>query len=112
MKKSNVDRLGHAMKWTFKNDHKLRGAYGETDFKKKTIRVNRKRARLDPKFKRPVNKNATKYPDVLATMVHELHHATHPKATERQTIKAERRKVATMSKKEKRRVYSLFSKHV
>lgn len=112
MDNSLVDNLGKAMqskkKWTRKIDPKLRGAYGETDFANKTIRVNPKKSKENPLYKRPVTKGASKYPDVLATMVHEELHKDNPKATEKQVRKMERAKVATMSPKQKKRVYSRY----
>lgn len=92
--------------WTYKTDNKLRGAYGETDFNTKTIKINKKRSKESPLYKRPVTKGAKKYPDTLATIVHEEYHKNHPKATEKTTHKAERRIVSTMSSKQKKRMYS------
>lgn len=112
MNQSLVNNLGKAMrskkKWTRKIDNKLRGAYGETDFENRVIRVNPKKSKERPLYKRPVNKGATKYPDVLATMVHEELHKDNPDATEKDVRKMERTKVKRMSPKEKKRVYSLF----
>lgn len=113
MSKELVSNLGRAMRtkkrgWTHTVDNKMRGAYGETDFENKTIRVNKKKSKERPLYKRPVNKGASKYPDVLATMVHEELHKDNPKMTEKDVRKAERAKVARMSSKEKKRVYSRF----
>lgn len=94
--------------WRRVVDNKMRGAYGETDFENKTIKVNKKKSKERPLYKRPVNKGATKYPDVLATMVHEELHKDNPSMTEKNVRKAERAKVAKMSSKEKKRVYSRY----
>lgn len=109
-----VKNLGKAMKsrkkgWTRTVDNKMRGAYGETDFENKTIRINKKKSKERPLYKRPVNKGATKYPDVLATMVHEELHKNNPNATEKAVRKMERLKVVSMSKKQKQRTYSRFT---
>lgn len=113
MDKALVDRLGKAMKskpkgWTNKVDDKMRGAYGETDFANRTIRINKKKSKTSPMYKRPVNKGATKYPDVLGTIVHEEFHKNNPNATEKETRKAERRLVKRMSPAQKKKAYSRF----
>lgn len=111
MSKKLIKDLGAAMQskgWTRRVDNKLPGAYGETDFQNKTIRVNKKKSKQTPLYKRPVNKGASKYPDVLATMVHEELHAAHPDATEKNVRKMERSKIKRMSPKEKKRTYSRF----
>lgn len=97
-------------KWKRKVDNKLRGSYGQTDYVNKTITINKKASKKDPLYKRPVNKGAKKYPDVLATMVHEEYHRAHPKATERTTRKAERKLVASMTPTQKRRMYGRYQK--
>lgn len=112
MSKESVNALGKAMKskkWTRVTDNKLRGAYGETDFDNKTIRVNKEKSKKSPLYKRPVTKGARKYPDVLATMVHEEYHKNHPKATEKETIKAERRTVKKMKPAQKKKLYSRYT---
>lgn len=88
----------------------MRGAYGETNFAKKTITINKRASKKDPLYKRPVNKGAKKYPDVLATAVHEEYHRTHPKATEKTTRKMERKIVKVMTPKQKQRIYGRFQK--
>lgn len=107
--KRKAKRAPAKKQWSRKVDNSLRDAYGETDFAKKTIVVNKKKSKEQPLYKRPVNKGATKYPDVLATMVHEELHKDNPKMTEKDVRKAERAKVSRMSPKEKKRVYSRFA---
>lgn len=94
--------------WTRKTDNKMRGAYGETDFNNKIIRINKKKSKASPMYSRPVNKGAKAYPDLLGTIVHEEYHKNHPKATEKQTRKAERRLVTTMTSTQKKKAYSRF----
>lgn len=108
MSNKNVEGLGKAMRstWKYKKDNKLRGAYGDTNFGTKTIRVNKSLAKKRPLYKCAVNEGASKYPDVLATIVHETYHKDHPKATEKQTRKAERKIVSKMSPKQKQKMYS------
>lgn len=92
-----------------KTDNKMRGAYGETDYKKGTIRVNKKLAREKPMFKRPVNKHASRYPDVLDTIVHEKKHVDSPKMLEKNVRKYAKRMVKTMTRTQKQRHYALFA---
>lgn len=112
MKKS-VKKLGKAMRvaadgWTRSVDNKMRGAYGETDLAKKHIRINKKISKNRPMYKRPVNKGASKYPDVLGTIVHEEYHKNHPKATERTVRTKERSIVKNLTSKQKHEVYGKY----
>lgn len=117
MNKKSVDSLGRAMKkvsrrndnWKYKVDNKMRGDYGETDYEKKVIRVNKAISKRKPMFKHPLGKRPGKYPDILGTIVHELHHKSHPEATEQQTLKHERKTVGKLSPKQKKRLYSKFA---
>lgn len=109
MKKKSVDRLGQAMKWVYKTDNKMRGDYGETDYEKKVIKVNKKLSKSKPMFKHPLGKRKGKYPDVLGTMVHEERHRTHPHESEAQVLKHERKTVGKLTPKQKSRLYSKFS---
>lgn len=107
-----VKDLGKAMRsktWTHKTNNKMRDAYGETNFATSTIRINKKKSKNSPMYKRPVNKGAKKYPDILGTIVHEEFHKNHPNATEKETRKAERRAVTTMTPAQKRKAYSRFT---
>ena len=98
-----------AKRWKYIRDNKLRGAWGETDYNKKTIRINAKKSKTNPYFKRPVSKRSNKYPDVLGTIVHETLHKNHPQMYEKTVLKQERRRVAKMSKKGKKKMYSKIS---
>lgn len=109
---------GHAMlKRAMKNrpykrivNNKMRGLYGETDTNAHIIRINKTLAKKHPLYKRPVNKGASKYPDVLGTIAHEEYHAKHPKATEKTVRRKERVIVKKMSPAQKKRMYGRFSK--
>lgn len=83
--------------------------YGETDMEKKTIRINKKLSRKNPSKKRPLNKHASRYPDVLDTIVHEIMHARHPKRHEKTVRKATLRYIRGISKKTKKKLYSKFA---
>lgn len=82
--------------------------YGETDDKKRIVRVNKRLSKKSPLHKRPITKGAKKYPEVLDTIIHEMHHEKHPKATEKETYKATHKKIRTMSKHAKSKMYNLF----
>lgn len=88
-------------------DNKMR-SYGETDLSKKTIRINKKLSKKDPLHKRKLHKNASKYPEVLDTIVHEAEHVKHPKKLEKNVRKDTKRKIKTMNSKQKRKNYNLF----
>lgn len=109
-----VSNLGKAMRskpkhWTRVVDNKMRGAYGETNFDTKTIRINKKKMKKAPMYSRPVNPGATAYPEVLGTIVHEEAHRKDPKATEKEIRKRERKLVTTMTPKQKKKAYSRFT---
>lgn len=79
-----------------KVDNKMR-SYGETDYKKKTVRINK-------------SKKKNKKGDILDTIVHEKMHIKHPKMHERTIRKATKKAVKSMGRKAKQKHYSLFSK--
>jgi predicted SprT family Zn-dependent metalloprotease len=79
-------------------DNKMRWQ-GDTDLDKKIIRINPK------KSKKKSGKGG-----VIDTIVHELYHADHPKATEKKTYKETPKKVKKLTPKQKKRLYRLISK--
>jgi hypothetical protein len=82
--------------------------YGETDDEKRTIKVNKKKSKDKPSHIKPVNKHASKYPEVLDTITHEEMHAKHPKMHEK-TVRIETRNLMKkMSENKKRKMYSLY----
>lgn len=93
-------------KWKRRVSSKLRGSYGETDFEKRTITINKTRhksanARKDfPKQDR----------SLINTIVHEETHRIHPRMTEKVVRKKARASVARMSKKQKSKWYSKYEK--
>ena len=88
-------------------DNKL-GGYGETDLGKKIIKVNKKLSKKSPLHKRPINKHAKAYPEVLDTIVHEVHHVAHPHKLEKNVRKATKKLIKKMGAKTKQKHYSLF----
>ena len=82
---------------------KVRGAYGETDFGKKTIKINRARHRKPAQRITP-NKDGTE--KILATIQHEIEHVKDPKEnSERKIENRAQRAVAKMSKGQKQSLY-------
>lgn len=81
--------------WTRKVDNKMR-AFGETDLKKKTIRINKKKSKK------------SKPGEVIDTIVHEEMHRKHPKMKEKTVRKKTKSSVGRMSKKVKSKHYSKF----
>ena len=91
-------RKAIAMKksWSHVTDNKLRGAYGETDYEKQRIRVNKKKHKKDKEL-------------LLDTIVHEEIHKKHPKMKEKNVKKLAASKTKKMSTKTKKRHYSLYA---
>ena len=89
-------------------DNKMKGAYGETDFEKKQIRINKKRhAKGKPHDKR-TKKNRDGSASIIDTIVHEEMHAKHPKMKERTVRKLTPKKVLKMSVEAKKKKYSQY----
>ena len=103
-----MDAEGKSLKNYKKTVDNKMGVYGETDLRKKTIKVNKKMSKKDPVHKRPINKHAKAYPEVLDTIVHEVKHVAHPKKLEKNIRKETKRAIKKMSTKAKQKHYSLF----
>lgn len=98
--------------WKFKTDNKLRGAFGETDFAKKTVRINKKK-HVDKKAlarERRYNRLKNGHESMLDTIAHELDHVAKPNATERATAKHAKQGIKKLSTRKKRKLYRLFEK--
>lgn len=88
-----------------KTNNKLRGAFGMTDFGKKTVEINKKLHRNAKKSK--VSKGfAKKDLTLINTIAHEKMHVNHPKMLEKTVRKQTRKVVAKMGKKTKSKLYS------
>jgi len=72
--------------------------FGDTDLGGKKIRVNKKKSKKEGPG------------EVLDTIVHEEMHRKHPKMKEKNIRKKTKRSVGRMSKKEKNKHYSKFTK--
>lgn len=92
------------------NNLKYRGKpiYGETDEKKRTVKVNKSLSKKNPTHKRPITKGASKYPEVADTILHETLHEKNPKWTEKKTYKETHKRIRKLSKKGKAKLYSKF----
>ena len=82
----------------------VKGGYGETDFGKKIIKIDKKKHK-SKKYAIPKEDDS-----LLNTIVHEEAHVQFPKKTEVQIRKLARLKVKKMSKKIKSKMYSKYNK--
>lgn len=89
-------------------DNKLDGgkSYGETDFTKKVIKINKKAHKAKGLKRINPNKNGTE--KLISTIVHEEKHAKSPYMKEKNVRKFEKKAVARMSAKQKARKYSQY----
>ena len=93
-------------KFAFKVDNKLRGAFGETDFDKRTIRINKKKHKEAKKAgKSPYVGLSKKELTLLNTIVHEDMHRKHPRMTEKEVRKKTRAVIERMSTARKQAMY-------
>lgn len=85
-------------------------ALGVTDFKKRTVTINRKWNKPGDNHRRTKN---PKIPEVLRTRLHERRHVQKPRATEKQAEKFALKQSKKMSRKQKKKEYSrvLIYKH-
>lgn len=85
----------------------MRGAFGETNFDTKTIRINKnihEKAKKKSIYGIP-KKDST----LLNTIVHELLHKAHPDMHEKNIRKLARTRIARMNEGQKRTLYSKFA---
>jgi len=87
--------MGKYKGFKFKTDNKMRGAVGETDFGKKSVRINKKRLK---KRKRG---------ETGKTLMHEKLHIDHPNMHEK-TIYKKEKQFKKLSEKQKQRLYNLI----
>ena len=83
--------------YTRKVDNTMKG-FGETDFKKKVIRINKSK-----------KKNKRKG-EILDTIVHEEQHRIHPEMKEKNVQKRTKKLVKKMGDKTKVKMYSKYAK--
>ncbi len=82
---------------------KVKGAFGDTDYDKKVIRVDKGKHKKKSLYGVPKKDSS-----MINTMVHEEMHKNHPKMTEKAVRKNTRKKVKKMSKKLKAKIYSKY----
>lgn len=80
-------------------DNKLRGAYGESDLSKGTIRINKKK-HFQKGYTR-LNPAKDGHEKLYATVKHEMLHHEHPEKSETTIRKMEKSSIARMSTKQK-----------
>lgn len=80
-------------------DNKLRGAYGESDLSKGTIRINKKR-HFQKGYQR-LNPAKDGHEKLYSTVKHEMLHHQHPDKSETAIRKMEKDSTARMSTKQK-----------
>lgn len=99
--RTRINGVFNSLKKRFriKRDNSLKGAYGETDYGKKIIRINVKKH----KKKRKPKKN---YPELADTILHEINHVKYPKKNEKQIKKMTKKKIKRISKKQRSKLYN------
>lgn len=94
--------------WKYKVKNKG-NCFGECDFGKKTITVNKKISKKAAKMKKGVYSKygyPKKQTSVINTLVHETMHKNHPRMHEKTVVKKSARMVKKLSKKKKAKLYS------
>lgn len=87
---------------------KKSGLYGETDFKKKTVTVNKQYHKSKGDHADGIKKNKDGSANLLDTMVHEEMHKDHPKMHEKTVRKRTARKVKRLSRQSKNKFYNKY----
>lgn len=82
--------------------------YGETDFGKKVITINKKRHKSKGNHSDKTKKNKDGSASIVDTIVHEELHAKHPKMLEKTVRKITPKKVKKMSRKLKAKLYAKY----
>lgn len=94
--------------FTLFRDNRMRGAYGETDFEKKTIRINKKAHKR--KSRKKINPNKNGFESLIDTIAHELTHVRHPNMREKNVRKKTAAGIKKMGNKIKKRLYSKLAR--
>lgn len=88
-----------------KKDSSLRGAYGETDFEKRVVRINKKKHKSTKEKRITPNKDGSE--NMATTIQHELLHVKYPRKNEKAIEKLARAMVGKKSPKQKAKLYKL-----
>ncbi len=109
-KKKGLAGKGKPYKHVVDNNLKFKGRkiYGVTDDKNRVVKVNKALSKKKPLHKRPIKKGASKYPEVLNTITHEILHEKNPKMTEKDAYKKTNKLMKTMPKKQRQKMYNKF----
>lgn len=91
----NKETLKFTKSWKRVVDNKMR-SYGETDYDKKTISVNKKKSKKEGPG------------ELLDSIIHEELHAGHPKMKEKNVRKLATKKANKIGDKTKKRLYSRY----
>ena len=89
--------------WRYITSKNLK-SFGETDYEKRTITINKNRHNN----KKALKKYPEKDRSIINTIVHEVAHKDHPNMNERNVRKLARKKVASMSRNQKTKLYNKF----
>lgn len=107
--------LGKAMRssgalkgFKVKVDNKMKEGFGETNYDKKLIRINKKRHNSPNVGRITPNKDGSEKLGV--TILHELEHVRRPDAGERSVERVARRKFGKMNPRQRSRLYGLLKK--
>lgn len=85
----------------------MRGAFGETDFDKKVIRINK---RMHAKAKKSSTFGfSPKESTLINTIVHEMLHKNHPNMTEKRVRELTKTRLIRMNPSQKKTLYSKFA---
>lgn len=80
---------------------KVRGAFGETDYDKKVVKINKKRHE-----KGSMARNPDGTENLLTTILHEINHVRYPKKSEKGVEKLAVAMKSRMSDKQKAKYYA------
>lgn len=92
--------------WKYKTG-KVKGGFGETDFSKKTITIDKKKHKRGAKVGH-LTKNKDGSENMMTSIMHEEMHKRHPKKSEKAVEKLARAMKSRMSPKQKKRMYAKF----
>lgn len=88
---------------------KIKDCYGETDDKKKVVKINKQYHKSKWNHGPAIKKNKDGTANLLDTETHELMHKSHPRMKEKTVRKKTPKKIKRMSKKQKEKIYSKFN---
>lgn len=90
--------------YKLKIDNGMHGIFGETDSRRRTIKINRKLHAVKSGGHLIKNPNGTE--KLIGTIAHEIMHAKHPNMHEKTVRKLSKKRVKTMSPRYKQKLYA------